>query len=64
MGLLQLSDCLYCFRRKGSSEQFVPRKSPLQLVTHLHLVLIASSALSKLRPREGCRLKLDSKSFQ
>lgn len=55
---------LGCFRKKGSSEQFVPGKSPLQLVSHLHLVFITFSALSKLRPREGCGLKLVPKSFQ
>lgn len=64
MCFLQFSSCFYCFRRKGSSKQYVPGKPPLQLVTQLHLVFIAISALSKLRPRDSCGLNVASMSFQ
>lgn len=64
MCFLQFSSCFYCFRRKGFSKQYVPGKPSLQLVTQLHLVFIAVSALSKLRPGDCCGLKVASISFQ
>lgn len=64
MCFLQFSSCFYCFRRKGSSKQYVLGKAPLQLVTQLYLVFIAVFSLSKLRPRDSCGLKVASVFFQ
>lgn len=52
------------FRRKGSSKQYIPGKPLLYLLTQLHLMFIAVSALSKFRPRDSCGLRVASISFQ